>query len=112
MRAEQAGPKVDGRPATEDVPGTPFDCCLFLPAPGGEDQRQGRRVKRPTLLIATLDRAADAVVLSGKVKVDVTAPELTGPEPVRWQLDGDPQPFGPPGDVPVGMQATLRRIED
>lgn len=109
---ESVGPKVDGKAQVTDVQGTPFDCCLFMPAPGAEDERQGRKVKRPTLLLATEDRAGVALVVTGKLKVLVTAPELTGPDPVLWQVQGDPQPFGKPGEDLIGSQVTLRRIED
>lgn len=111
VREEETGPKVDGRPSTAPVQGTPFDCCLFLPAPGAEAERQGRRIKRPTLLMATLDRAGEPVAVSAEFRLLVTAPEL-GLDSVEWQVEGDPQPFGKPGEDVIGSQVTLRRIED
>jgi hypothetical protein len=112
VREEETGPKVDGRPSTEPVEGTPFDCCLFLPAPSAEAERQGRRVKRPQLLMATHDRAAQPVAVSAEFRLLVTAPEVTGAEPVLWQVEGDPQPFGKPGEPLIGQLAILRRVED
>lgn len=109
---EQAGPKVDGKAVIEDVPGTPFDCVLFLPSPGGEEDRGRRVVKRPTLLMGPEDRAGERVALSGQQKVLVTAPELTGGDPVLWQVEGNVQAFGKPGEDVIGSQATLRRVED
>jgi hypothetical protein len=44
----------------------------------------------------------------------ITAIELspaTGAETVRWQIEGQPQPFGPPGEAVVGVQANLKRVE-
>lgn len=111
LREEETGPKVDGRPPTAPVLGTPFACCLFLPAPGAEAERQGRRIKRPTLLMATLDTAGEPVAVSAEFRLLVTAPEL-GLDGVEWQVEGDPQPFGKPGEELIGMQATLRRVED
>jgi hypothetical protein len=112
VTAEQAGPKVDGKARLEDVPGTPFDCVLFLPAPAAEAERQGRRVRRPTLMFGPLDRAGEPVTLGAKANVLVTAQELTGPDGVLWQVDGDPQPLGKPGEDIIGSQASLVRVED
>lgn len=109
---EQAGPKVDGKAKLEDVQGTPFDCVLFLPSPGGEEDRGGRKVKRPTLMFVPEDRGGQPVALDGKSKVLVTAPELTGPDAVLWQVEGNVQALGKPGEVIIGSQATLRRVED
>jgi hypothetical protein len=109
---EQTGPKVDGKAQVNDEPGTPFDCVLFLPAPGGEEDRGRRVVKRPTLLFGPFDRAGEPVTLAGKQKVLVTAPELTGPDAVLWQVEGNVQAFGKPGRPIKGSQATLRRVED
>lgn len=109
---ETTGPKVNGKATVEDVQGTPFSCCLFLPAPGGEEDRGGRRVKRPTLLVSPVDRSGEPVTVAAKLKLLVTAPELTGPTAVLWQVEGDPQPFGKPGEPLIGSQATLRRVED
>lgn len=109
---EQAGPKIDGKAVINDVEGTPFACCLFLPAPGGEEDRGRRVVKRPTLLFGPLDRAGEPLVVTGKSKLLVTAPELTGAAAVLWQVEGNVQAFGKPGDPVIGSQATLRRVED
>lgn len=109
---ESTGPKVDGKASTQDVPGTPFSCVLFMPSPGGEEDRGGRRVSRPTLMFLPTDRAGQPMALTGKQKVLVTAAELTGPEAVLWQVDGNVQPLGKPGDPIIGSQAYLKRVED
>jgi hypothetical protein len=109
---EQQGDKVDGRPVTRRVEGTPFDCCLFLPSPSPEADRGGRRVLRPTLLLPILDRAGEILPLGAEWRVTVLAPLLTGPEPVEWMIEGPIQTFGPPGAELVGRVATLRRVED
>lgn len=112
VQSEASGPKVDGRPQVSVVEGTPFECCLFLPAPGGEDERQGRRVRRPTLLMLPEDTAGERLEVKAKQRLRITALEVTGPAAVEWQVEGDPQPFGKPGDDLIGWQATLRRVED
>lgn len=97
------------RPQSESVPDddTPtFECCLFLPPPGGQESERGqRKVKTPELLLP------DDSDLAAEDQVDVQAPELTGPGFVRWQLTGDPQPFGPPGEDLVGQLARLQRVK-
>lgn len=108
---------IEGEPDENRVPGTPFACCLFLPLPGQAQPRRGRRVVSvPTLLLATHDLADSPVDVRASDELDITAPELPppwgGPDPVRWQVEGDPQPFGPPGEDLVGMQVALKRVED
>lgn len=126
---------IEGEPGPfgggEPVQGVPFPCVLFLPSPGGEtpNQYRPRVVEVPTVLFnpaRTLDRGAvpgDApaspadgspIALARESELLVYAPELapwTGGEPVRWQLVGVAQPFGPPGSV-IGVQAEVRQVLD
>jgi hypothetical protein len=103
--AEGERTRADEQP----VPERAFNCALFLPSPNEETTARGsRRVKRPQLLVGP----ADGGQLSAEDKLDVTAPELTGAEPVRWQLEGDPQPAGRPGRRPRVYVVNLRRVED
>lgn len=105
--------------ATEQTPtdGTPFFGFLQLVNSGGEeaDAKIGKRkVKRPTLKYEpyAFDESGNAVSgLTAEDLVKVTAEELTGPNPVVWQVVGDPVPYSPPGDV-IGYEAQLRRVED
>lgn len=94
--------------------GTPFACCLFLPQSPEQGPPRGRRVVRvPTLLMAPEDNEGTALMLSPADTVSITAPELPGhANGVLYQVEGEPQPFGPPGDDLIGMQATLKRVED
>ena len=104
------------------VPGPEFDCCLFLPEPGAEDVAPqvplGRRIVQPTLLYAPYTISGAYVALKAEDELDVRAEEINRVEGraedafVRWQVVGNPQPFGRPGDEPVGLQAALRRVEE
>ena len=101
----------------EEVPGAPFDCVLFLPQGSSSPEGRGRRVREPTLLYADYADGTP-VALPDESQVDVVAPELNRAEgrpedaAVRWQVVGQPQPFGKPGFDVLGYQATLRRVED
>lgn len=91
---------------TEPDADTPtWECCLFLPRPSAEEDRGQRKVKRPELLLDP------AVEVEAEDRVEVLAPELTGPGFVRWEVEGDPQPFGPPGEELVGKLALVRRVK-
>lgn len=110
----------------EPEPGNPFACVLFLPDPSSEDASPqviyGRRIVQPTLLYSPRrllpPAPAEMVALAPEDEVDVTAPEINVAEgreagaALRWQVAGRPQPFGRPGDEPVGFQVTLRRVEE
>lgn len=106
-------PDDSGASAEGGTPGTPIDCCLFLPLGTEEKPRRGRRVVTvPTLLFAVEDTAGVEVQLSPADQLDVTAPEVTGPDPIRWQVDGGVQPFGPPGEDLIGKQVAVKRVDD
>lgn len=105
---------IEGDPDEDEVPVTPVPCALFLPL-GGEDNQtpRGRRsIRRPTLLLAQEDLLGDPVELSTEDRLSILAPELTGPEPLTWQIDGHTQPFGRPGEEPIGKQVIVKRVED
>lgn len=103
----------EGEPDVADAAFTPFECALFLPLGQEQDTPRGRRViKRPTLLASPVDLLNDDIVLEADGFLDITATELTGADPVRWQVDGAAQPFGRPGDEPIGFQTYLKRVED
>ena len=105
--AEVAGhtpPRVEGDYDVTEERGTPFACCLFMPLPGEADRR-GRTVVEPTVLLP------GHVSVARSERLLITAPELTGPDAVEWQVQGV-QPFGKPGNPLIGRQATLRRVED
>lgn len=104
---------IEGEPDVDEVPGTPFDCCLFLPQGTEQAAPRGRRtITRPTLLLAAEDDEGLPVLAAAELLLDIVAEELTGPTPVRWQVDGDPQPFGKPGTSIIGSQVALKRVRD
>lgn len=117
----EAGELVDGDTDAEERPGTPFDCCLFLPQgaeESGTPRGGSRQVKRPTLLVAAEDRTGAPVSLAKEAELDIVAPELNAASglpsetAVRYQVDGSPQPLGRPGDDIIGFQAQVKRVED
>lgn len=109
---------IEGEPGEagpEPVPGVAFPAVLFLPQ-GQEDSNRPRsqKVSRPTLLYEPVnaDTGVPVAKLSADDELMVRAPELafwTGAEEARWQVDGTPQPFGPPGTV-IGVQAVLKQV--
>lgn len=112
---------IEGTPSTEGTKpraGVPFPCVLFLPqAPeqaGEQVSWKPRVLTRPTLLYNPTRDDGTPVRLTKDAELDVLAVDLApflGAETVRWQLDGDPQPAGPPGR-PVVVIANLKRVED
>lgn len=120
---------IEGEPGEggpEPVEGVPFECVLFLPSPGGEEANpyKPRVVRRPTLLYNPDRNILDAtrgligdgsdIELSAEDELLILAPELvpwTKAARARWQLEGDSQPFGPPGSV-FGAMATLLQVRD
>jgi len=104
IRTNATGVWIEGERDEVEVPGTPF-LAFFDPPSDQESNRKGRRVAEPTIIyIEGALRAEDVVTLA--------APRLGGFWDGRWQVNGDPQPFGPPYDTPVGYQARLRRVDD
>jgi hypothetical protein len=119
VRRTSTGAWAEGERVATETEGTPFACCLFVPL-GAEEAspRGGRTVRRPTLLVSTLDEAGVPVSLAAEDELLILAPELNASlgaaagERVRWQVSGGLQPFGRPGDSPVGGQVELTRVED
>lgn len=113
-RAESTDPSkwAAGEPDETTEEGAEFDCCLFLPLGPQRENTKGRQIREPTLLWDALDEEGEPIP---QVRINdellITAPELTGPTAVRWQVLGEPQPLGPPGWV-KGYQATLARVSD
>lgn len=115
---------VEGEPSeagieevVEDSPAGEFAVILFLPTPGAEQSGEAvswrpRTIVRPTLLY----NVVSGVELPSKdVELLICAPDLqpvTGSGWIRWQVEGEPQMFGPPGRATVGMQAVLKRVLD
>lgn len=115
---------VEGEPSTagitevvEESPAGEFAAILFLPTPGAEQSSDAvswrpRTIVRPTLLY---NLVAGVAMPAKDVELLIVAADLepvTGPGPVRWQVEGEPQMFGPPGAATVGAQATLKRVVD
>lgn len=109
---------IEGEPTAgglEAVDGNAFPCILFLPTPGAQDTPYRlRTVQTPTMLFNPRRPDNTIVTLSHEDELLITASELapwTGAETTRWQVDGEPQPFGPPGSV-IGLLATVRQVRD
>lgn len=92
--------------------GVAFDCFLQLPqGQEAEQDRRRRKIRRPTILYENEDVMGQPFVLSAEDELDITAEELTGPESVRWKVEGEPEPLARPGEL-IGFQARLRRVSD
>lgn len=109
----EAGERIEGERDVEPVTGVSFGC--FLQLPGGEEDnsspRGRRQVKRPTLLYRARDFVGDVIAVAASDDLLIVAPLITGPDAVRWQVVGDPEPLASPRRL-VGFQARLRRVED
>ena len=109
---------VEGERVDTLTPGTPFDCCLFLPQGTEAGTGRGRKVTEPTLLVAPEDDFGAPVALDPDDELHIVAPELNAARGLpadtseRWMVVGAPQPFGKPGEPIIGSQATLRRVDD
>lgn len=121
-RPADASGWVEGEPneGAEAAMGLPFPCVLFLPL-GSEDtdRPRSRKVSVPTLMWEPInaDTGDPVEPLNGDDSLIVTAAELVSsfeelagyPGAGLWQIDGNPQPFGPPGRV-IGYQARLKQV--
>lgn len=104
------GPRIQGEREAKPERGEPFGCFLQIPR-GSEDQgspRGRRNIKRPTLLCPPSDAAA---ALKAEDELEIVAPNLTGPNPVKWQVVGTPEYLSAPRRL-KGFEFTLRRVED
>lgn len=109
----QSGERIEGETDIEAQSATPFGCFLQIPqGTEDDDNPRGRRnVKRPTLLFRARDIVGDVIDLRPEDELDIVAPKLTGPDPVRWQVVGTPEYLAGPRKL-VGFQVRLRRVED
>jgi hypothetical protein len=111
---------IEGEPGEsgpEPVRQDAFPAVLFLPQGSEEsDHPRSKKVSRPTLLYEPINADTGEAVpeLTADDELMVEAVELaqwTGATEARWQVDGTPQPFGPPGRV-IGVQVTLKQVRD
>lgn len=114
---------IEGEPGDgpRPVAGEPFPVVLFLPLGTEETARpRSKQVARPTLLwepvnantgaaVETITADDELLILAADLapyfEQAPDEPDGTG----RWQIDGAPQPFGPPGTV-IGVQAVLKQV--
>ena len=115
LETESSGSYAQGEPAeVKPVIKQTIDCLLQIPRGGDEDSdapKGRRKITRPMIIFEPFDVLGADFSLAAEDSILITAPELTGPDPVLWQVVGDPTPFAPPGDV-IGYEANLRRVED
>lgn len=117
---ENAEEWIEGEPGegAEPVAGLPFACVLFLPqsteGAGQEFSWRQRAITRPTLLYNIVRADGSRVDIGKDDELTISAPDLAewqGGALARWQVDGIPQPFGPPGRA-FACQATLKQVVD
>lgn len=113
IEARKSETWVEGQRAVDREKGIPFSVLLQLPTGGAEEvvPRGRRTVRQPQILYEPFDDEGNDVLLSAEDELEVTAPELTGPEPVCWEVDGEPTPLAKPGHL-IGYLARLKRVED
>lgn len=102
---------VEGEPDEDPADGVPFD-CFFMELRGASEMSSPvgiRKIKGPTILFEDERDDGSRVVLKAEDELWVLAEEVLGPDPVRFQVDGDPTPFQPPGEV-IGWEALLKRV--
>jgi hypothetical protein len=103
---------VEGEPDEKEVTGPVFACFLQLTTTSEEQSpMRRRRVEKPTLMYEPEDEEGNEFSLAPEDELLIVAEELTGTDPVLWQVDGEPTPMAPPGYV-VGYQAKLKRVVD
>lgn len=111
-----AGEPGDG---PEPVPGDGWPCYLFLPLGQEEPGPRSRKITRPQVMFDPAEMPAGEAAPSADDELLILAPELAGffvqaaeeGEGVgRWQVDGAPQPFGPPGVQVIGVLANLKAV--
>lgn len=115
MVEDVAAPWIEGEPGDGPEPQltAAFPCFLFLPLGGEDPGPRSRKVTRPTVMWDPAEVIGEHPTPEDELHIE--APELapvTGGGVVRWQIEGDPQPFGPPGEAVVGVQATLKQVRD
>jgi hypothetical protein len=120
---DDAAEWIEGEPGDgpQAVPGPEFPVVLFLPFGQEESgQPRTRKVTRPTLMWEPVNADTGEAVepVGSDDELLISAEELAawfeqvpGEEDGvgRWQVDGQPQPFGPPGIV-IGVQANLKAV--
>lgn len=108
----KTGQKIQGEQEVQPVPGQSFMCFLILPGAKPVENPWSRKVvTQPTILFTPFDVTGAPFELKRSVEVFITAPELTGPDEVKWYVDGDPEPFAKPG-LRIGSQVGLRKTRE
>lgn len=107
---EEAGDVVEGEQSAEPTLGPMFKCLLQLPN-ATSSRPYGKQLDQPAVLFETKASNRTKIVVVDANTLKILAPELTGPDPVEWEVDGDPEPLAPPGRV-IGYQAKLKRVSD
>lgn len=110
-----SGTWIEGEPGDgpEPVDGPQFPCFLFLPLGTEAPGPRSRKITRPTVMWDPAEIAGGKDPRADD-ELFIVAPELApvlGAGSFRWQIEGAPQPFGPPGQPVVGVQANLKRVD-
>lgn len=128
----EAATWVEGEPDEDRTAGPAFD-CFYMEGRGASEQpaipRGRRKVEQPTILYEPErdDGSVIHLVAEDEIVIDpgdddglwavfggagqtVTVGEEEVPG-VLFQVDGDPEPFQPPGEV-IGYEARLKRVVD
>jgi len=101
---------LEGEPDEEEVEGEVFDC--FYMDPGEKEVTSpvsSKKIKQPTILLEGEREDGSPIVLKSEDQVKILAPEILGPDPVLFQVDGGPTPLAAPGDL-IGWECRLKRV--
>lgn len=111
------GELVEGQPQDDVLPGRAFPCVIFL-GETAEQNRRGREVRQTQMLYTGFYDDGSVVPLDRADHLLVTAPELNealgrpAGAPLRFQVQGDPQPAGKPGRRIKVMLVNLKQVKD
>jgi hypothetical protein len=118
----------EGEPDEIRAPVEPFD-CFYMQGRGASETpnvpRGRRKVEQPTILYEAERDDGSLIQLSAEDEIVIDAEEVLGIAAygmelegdqiaipgVLFQVDGDPEPFQPPGEV-IGYEARLKRVVD
>ena len=119
---------IEGESDDLRAPVEAFD-CFYMHGRGATEAsnvpRGRRKIEQPTILYEAEREDGTMIHLSAKDEIVIDAEEVLGIAAypievdgdeilvpgVLFQVDGDPEPFQPPGEV-IGYEARLKRVVD
>jgi hypothetical protein len=113
---------IEGEPdETDALPGAAFDCFYYESGATEQPNPVGtRKVKGPTILFEAERDDLSLIHLYAEDEIVIDAPEILGVGVVslpgeidipgwRFQVEGDPTPLAPPGDI-IGWECRIKKV--